>query len=111
MPSTTQYLLLSPFTPKYKIINSYLNVTTSVNVVDFDARTLSKIIPPGARAYVKNVTWNGNELESTCHFDFYDVFRTGGELVMWMTSDKTAVDKCRGSLPGSLSTGGFNTAR
>ncbi|KAF8199830.1 glycoside hydrolase family 92 protein [Mycena galopus ATCC 62051] len=111
VPSTTQYLILSPFTPKYTIHNSYLNVSTTVTTVGFDPKSVQKVIPAGVKAYVANVTVNGVPSASRCHFDFYDVFRVGGNVTIELTSDKTAADDCLGSVPESLSTGGFATAR
>lgn len=61
-----------------------------------------------------NATFNGVPLNSTCHFDF-DVFRKGGELVLGMTSMDDEGNSeigtlgvgCRGTVPESLSAGGF----
>ena len=111
VPSTSQFLVLSPFIPKYTIHNSYLNVSTTVTVNGFDARSVQKTIPKGARAYVKSVTFNGVVSPNRCHFDFYDVFRVGGDLVIEVTADKTSVDSCGQGLPESVSTGGFAVAR
>ncbi|KAL1737691.1 family 92 glycosyl hydrolase, partial [Schizophyllum fasciatum] len=36
VPSTTELLILSPFTPKYTVHNAYLNVSTRVTTVGFD---------------------------------------------------------------------------
>ncbi|KAL1738371.1 family 92 glycosyl hydrolase, partial [Schizophyllum fasciatum] len=36
VPSTTELLILSPFTPKYTVHNAYLNVSTTVTTVGFD---------------------------------------------------------------------------
>ncbi|KAF7289322.1 Glycoside hydrolase family 92 protein [Mycena indigotica] len=111
VPSTTQYLVLSPFTPKYTIHNSYLGVSTTVNVVGFDAKSVQHTIPKGVNAYVVNVTINGVPSASRCHFDFFDVFRVGGNVTIELTSDKAAADSCLGALPESLSTGGFAKTR
>jgi hypothetical protein len=111
VPSTTQYLILSPFTPKYTIHNSYLGTSTTVNVVGFDGRSVQRIIPPATPAYVANVTINGVPAASRCHFDFYDVFRLGGNVTITLTADKAGADDCLGALPESLSTGGFASAR
>ncbi|OBZ71008.1 hypothetical protein A0H81_09134 [Grifola frondosa] len=111
VPSTTQFLILSPFTPQYTIHNSYLNVSTTITTKNFDARSVQKTIPKGVAAYVKSVTVNGQVSPSKCHFDFYDVFRLGGEVVIEVTSDKNAVDDCGASVPESLSTGGFAQPR
>ncbi|KAG5335696.1 hypothetical protein C0989_000617 [Termitomyces sp. Mn162] len=95
VPSTTEFIVLSPFIPKYTIHNSFLN----------------KSIPSGTAACVQNVTINGVPSTSRCHFDFYDTFRVGGEIVITLTADKTGADDCLGDLPASLSTGGFSQAR
>ncbi|KAJ6594301.1 glycoside hydrolase family 92 protein [Mycena capillaripes] len=110
VPSTTQYLVLSPFTPKYTIHNSFLGTSTTVTTVGFNAKSVQRIIPAGTVAYVANVTVNG-VATSRCHIDFYDVFRVGGNVTIELTADKTAADDCLGSLPESLSTGGFANAR
>lgn len=111
VPSTTQLLILSPFTPKYTIHNSFLNISTTVTTVNFDPRSVQKTIPAGTAAYVKNVTINGAPSTSRCHVDFYDAFRLGGEVVITLTANKTEADDCLGALPESISTGGFSKAR
>jgi len=60
---------------------------------------------------MKSVTINRKHSTSRCHSDFYDVFRLGGDIVITLTMDKTAVDSCKGGVPESLSTGGFMTAK
>ncbi|KAJ6498071.1 glycoside hydrolase family 92 protein [Mycena vitilis] len=111
VPSTTQYLVLSPFIPKYTIHNLYLNTSTTVTTVGFDPKSVQRIIPAGTAAYVANVTINGVPAASRCHVDFYDVFRLGGNVTIELTADKAAADDCLGALPESLSTGGFASAR
>ncbi|KAF8971120.1 glycoside hydrolase family 92 protein [Flammula alnicola] len=111
VPSTTQLLVLSPFTPKYTIHNSFLNVSTTVTTINFNSKSVQKIIPAGTAAYVQNVTVNGVPASSRCHFDFYDTFRLGGEVVITLTSDKTEADNCLGSVPESISAGGFAQPR
>ncbi|KAK2467881.1 hypothetical protein APHAL10511_000176 [Amanita phalloides] len=110
VPSTTQYLIMSPFIPKYTIHNSFLNVSTTVTTVNYDPKSIQTTIPSGVPAYVESVTVNGKK-SPRCHFDFYDVFRVGGKVVITLTADKAAADSCQGSLPESLSTGGYATAR
>ncbi|KAJ2930255.1 hypothetical protein H1R20_g6808, partial [Candolleomyces eurysporus] len=110
VPGSTQYLQLSPFVPQYTIHNPYLGVSTNVTVVNFDPESIQEVIPEGASAYVESVTVNG-EPSPRCYFDFYDTFRKGGEIVITLTANKTEVDDCQGSLPDSLSTGGFSTVR
>lgn len=111
VPTTTQFLTLSPFLPTYTIHNSFLNTVTNVTVVGFDPKSVAVKIPNGAAAYVKSITVNGNLTESRCHFDFFDTFRVGGNITIEVTSDKTSVADCGGSLPESISTGGFASAR
>src|SRR5258705_12106194 len=97
--------------PKYTVHNSYLNVSTTVTVKNFDAGSLQTPIPPGTAAYVLNVTINGRATASRCHFDFYDTFRAGGDIVIEVTADRDAANSCAGSVPQSISTGGFAPAR
>ncbi|KAL5528179.1 hypothetical protein ACEPAF_7315 [Sanghuangporus sanghuang] len=111
VPSTSQLLILSPFTPKYTIHNTFLNTSTTVTVHNFDQRSVQQTIPRNAAAYVQNVTVNGVPTASRCHFDFYDTFRLGGEIEITLTSEKDEVDDCAGSVPESLSTGGFASVR
>ena len=111
VPSTTEFLILSPFIPKYTIHNSFLNVSTTVTTVNYDVKSIQKTIPPGTPAYVQNVTINGQPSASRCHFDFYDVFRVGGDVVITLTADKVAADDCQGKLPQSISSGGFVKSR
>lgn len=111
VPSSTQFLVLSPFVPKYTIHNSFLGVSTTVSVVNYDPKSIQKTIPPGTAAYVQNVTINGQPSASRCHFDFYDTFRLGGEIVITLTANKTEADDCLGLVPESISTGGFESSR
>jgi putative alpha-1,2-mannosidase len=111
VPSTTQFLILSPFIPKYTIHNSYMNASTTVTVKNYDVKSVQKNIPVGASGYVKNVTINGKPAASRCYFDFYDTFRLGGEVVIELTADKASADDCAGSVPESISNGGFSTVR
>ena len=111
VPSTSQLLILSPFTPKYTIHNDFLGSSTTVTVKGFDANSVQRNIPDGAAAYVKNVTVNGKPTASRCHFDFYDVFRLGGEVVIEVTANKSDAEGCAGDVPESLSTGGFAKVR
>jgi len=111
VPSTTQLLILSPFTPKYTIHNSFLNISTTVTTLNYDSNSIQKTIPAGTPAYVQNVTINGVPSASRCHVDFYDAFRLGGEIVITLTANRTEVDSCLGHLPDSLSAGGFTQPR
>ncbi|CAA7261861.1 unnamed protein product [Cyclocybe aegerita] len=45
VPSTTHLLILSPFIPKYTIHNSFLNISTTVTVVNFDPKSVQKKNP------------------------------------------------------------------
>ncbi|KAK0242060.1 glycoside hydrolase family 92 protein [Armillaria nabsnona] len=110
VPSTTEFLILSPFVPKYTIHNSYLNSSTTVTVVNYDANSVQENIPSGVPAYVANVTVNG-EATTRCHFDFFDTFRVGGDIIVTLTADKDSANSCEGSLPASLSAGGFSQPR
>ena len=111
VPGTSELLILSPFTPKYTIHNSYLNVSTTVTVTNFDAKSVAVQIPDGASAYVQTVKVNNETMPSVCSFDFYDTFRIGGEIEIILTADKDAVNDCGASVPQSVSTGGFATLR
>ncbi|KAJ4483906.1 glycoside hydrolase family 92 protein [Lentinula aciculospora] len=111
VPGTSQFLILSPFTPNYTIHNTYLNTSTTVTTLGFDPESVQATIPHGAAAYVKNVTLNGVELSTKCHFDFYDVFRIGGEVVIEVTPDITQGNDCGSAVPESVSMGGFTSLR
>jgi hypothetical protein len=106
---TTQILLLSPMTPKFTIHNSYMNTSTTVTTIGFDPKSVQQKIPKGTAAYVKSLTVNGVVHNSTCHFDFYDTFRVGGEIVLELTSDTNVT--CHSAVPESISTGGFASLR
>ncbi|KAJ3981405.1 glycoside hydrolase family 92 protein [Lentinula detonsa] len=111
VPGTSQFLILSPFTPTYTIHNTYLNTSTTVTTLGFDPKSLNATIPDGAAAYVKNVTLNGVELSTKCHFDFYDVFKVGGEMVIEVTNDIDQGNDCGSAVPESVSMGGFASLR
>jgi hypothetical protein len=88
-----------------------------VTVEAFDARSVQETIPRGAPAYVQSVrvsTSNGNitmQNASRCHFDFYDTFRVGADIVITVTADRNAANNCGLSIPQSISTGGFAMVR
>ncbi|KAH9821224.1 glycoside hydrolase family 92 protein [Melampsora americana] len=107
VPSTTQYLVLSPWVPQYTLHNPYLNVSTTVRVTGYDKKSLVYPIPKGVSAYVQEVKFNGKTTASRCFVDFHEVFALGGELEIILTSDREAAQGCNGPLPDSLSTGGF----
>jgi len=104
--------------PKYTVHNRYLNTSTTVTVEGFDARSVQETIPPGAAAYVQSVrvsTPNSNvtlqNAASRCHFDFFDTFRVGADIVITVTADRNAANSCGASVPQSISTGGFAVVR
>ncbi|OAX37357.1 glycoside hydrolase family 92 protein [Rhizopogon vinicolor AM-OR11-026] len=109
VPSTTHYLIVSPFIPKYTIHNTYLKTNTTVTVTNYSAESVAYPIPNGVPAYVKSVTINGLPAKSRCYIDFYDTFRVGGNIEIVVTDEKTY--DCGGNVPESLSTGGFASAR
>ncbi|OJA12651.1 hypothetical protein AZE42_08696 [Rhizopogon vesiculosus] len=109
VPSTTHYLIVSPFIPKYTIHNTYLKTNTTVTVTNYSAESVAYPIPNGVPAYVKSVTINGLPAKSRCYVDFYDTFRVGGTIEIVVTDEKTY--DCGGNVPESLSTGGFASAR
>ena len=103
--------------PKYTVHNRYLNTSTTVTVEGFDARSVQETVPRGAAAYVQSVRVsapNSNvtmQNASRCHFDFYDTFRVGAGVVITVTADRNAANNCGGSVPQSISTGGFAMVR
>ena len=113
VPGTSELLVLSPMVPKYTVHNRYLNTSTTVTVDGFDARSVGgATVPQGAAAYVHSVRINNvTQAASRCHFDFYDTFRVGADVVIVVTSDRTAANSCGASVPQSISTGGFATTR
>lgn len=108
VPSTTQYLVLSPnWVPRYTLHNHYLKVSTTVRVTGFDKRSLVHPIPEGVFAYVKDVRFNGERTSSRCFIDFHKVFTVGGDLEIVLTANHEEAEGCNRPLPDSLSTGGF----
>jgi len=114
VPSTTQFLLVSPFLPTY-VIHTGPSITTNFTFLNFSPESVNTPIPAGAAAYVKSVTINGKPSAEglRCFIDFYDVFKTGGEVVVELTADRDSVEAegCGGPIPDSLSTGGWAKAR
>lgn len=112
VPSTREFLIVSPFLPSYTLTNSQLG-TLTVTAKSFDKRSLKKDIPSDARAYVKSVSINGIKQSSRCKIMFEQLFPGGQkhtDIVLEMTI-KNQVTDCGSSdqdLPSSLSTGGFN---
>ncbi|KAI0276555.1 glycosyl hydrolase family 92-domain-containing protein [Russula aff. rugulosa BPL654] len=122
VPGTSELLIVSPMIPKYTVHNRYLNTSTTVTVEGFDARSVQETIPPGAAAYVQSVRVNvppnnGSNVmmqqqnASRCHFDFYDTFRVGADIIITVTADRNAANNCGASVPQSISTGGFAMGR
>jgi hypothetical protein len=76
---------------------------------------LQETIPSGVAAYVQSVsvtTPNGNvTMPSLCNFDFYDTFRVGANIVITVTADRESANSCGGSVPQSISVGGFAKTR
>ena len=100
--------------PKYTVHNQYLNTSTTVTVKGFDARSVQETIPRGAVAYVQSVHVNGaanNSDASQCHFDFYNTFRVGANIVITVTADRNTANSCGVSIPQSISIGGFMMVR
>ena len=110
VPSTSQYLVLSPMTPQYTIHNAYLNVSTMVTVANFDPASVAQTIPDGVAAYVESVTINGEELPSRCHLDFYDAFRLGGNITITLTADKAAAEKLKATGNAQMSSKKYDDA-
>ncbi|KAI0298528.1 glycoside hydrolase family 92 protein [Russula brevipes] len=111
VPGTSELLVLSPMVPRYTVHNRYLNMSTTVTVDGFDARSVGARVPHGAAAYVHSVRINNVTQRSSCQFDFYDTFRVGADVVITVTSDRAAANNCGAALPQSISTGGFGTPR
>ena len=113
VPGTSELLVLSPMIPKYTVHNRYMNTSTTVKVDGYDAHSVRATIPPGAVAYVQGVrVGDGKQnLKATrCYIDFYDTFHAGANIVITLTSNRTAAQDCK-SVPHSISTGGFATVR
>ena len=92
VPSTTQFLV-SPFLPTY-VMHTSPAITVNFTILNFFTESMNTPILAGVTAYVKNVTINGKpNLEgSRCFFDFYDVFKTDGEVVIELTADRGSVE-------------------
>lgn len=114
VPSTREYIIVSPFIPSYTLNNAVLGSVT-VTAKNFDKTSLKKTIPQGARAYVARVFIDGEEQSSRCKILHEQLFPGGGkhtDVVFEMTADKAAANSCgpggEKDLPSSLSTGGFD---
>ncbi|CAN8105823.1 unnamed protein product [Discula destructiva] len=112
---TTELLVGSPFMPSFSIRNE-LRGTLVVVARGFDAASVAPAIPAGARAFVGSVAINGVVQASRCRVSFGDLFPGPGvttTLTLEMVADEGAANGCgngTGSLPSSLSTGGFAAA-
>jgi hypothetical protein len=97
------------------VIHTGPSITTNFTFLNFSPEPVNTPIPAGAAAYVKSVTINGkpNPERSRCLFDFYDVFKSGGEVVIELTADRDSIETegCAGPVPDSLSTGGWAEVR
>ena len=107
--------MLSPMIPKYTVHNRYMNTSTTVKVDGYDAHSVRATIPPGAVAYVQGVRIGPGKLNlkaTRCYIDFYDTFRVGADVVITVTSNRTAGQNCKNwGVPHSISTGGFAKVR
>ena len=100
----------------------YPNTSTTITVEGIDTRSEQETIPHGAAAYVQSVRVNvppnistttamQQNASSRCHFDFYDTFRVGADIVITVTADRNAANNCGASILQSISTGGFVMVR
>jgi hypothetical protein len=62
------------------------------------------------RRTFSSVQVNNVTQASHCHFDFYDTFRVGADIVITLTAD-TGRENCGASVLQSPSTGGFVMTR
>jgi hypothetical protein len=113
VPSTREFLVVSPFLPSYTLTNPLLG-TLTVTAKHFDKRSLQGKVPDGARAYVKSVTINGQLQSSRCRVMFEQLFPGNGQHtdVTFEMATKDHVTDCGPSvqdLPSSMSTGGFDS--
>jgi predicted alpha-1,2-mannosidase len=118
VPSTREFVIVSPFLPHYTLNNTAFG-TVTVIVNNFDKSTLNPNVPHNARGYVKSVTINGVQQSSRCKISFDDLFpsatqslplRQDTQIVFEMAT-KAEIDGCGPSsadLPSSMSTGGFD---
>ena len=110
---------LRPNVPTYPDAQDAIPLIQKLRFNDRDAKAFQQVFGKTcvcrdltiAAAYVKSVTINGVASPNRCHFDFYDVFRVGGEVVIEVTADRDAANDCGAGLPESVSTGGFASTR
>jgi putative alpha-1,2-mannosidase len=124
IPSTREFLIVSPFVPSYTLHNTLLgNVTFKAQ--DFDPSSLNGDGPlqSNTRAYVKDVTINGKQQTSRCKISFDDIFPAAATAdnaipipqnteIIFAMGTQAEVTNCGpdpSDLPSSLSTGGFST--
>ena len=112
VPSTREFLVVSPFMPSYTLTNSLLG-TLTVEAHHFDERSLQQTIPNGTRAYVKSVTIDGKVQASRCKILFEQLFPGNGKHtdVVFEMATREEVPNCGDSerdVPSSMSTGGFD---
>ncbi|GJJ11429.1 hypothetical protein Clacol_005662 [Clathrus columnatus] len=100
VPATTQYLLSSPYFPSISFYNPLFGTNTTIITKNFQGNPPSGI----GTLYVKSVTINGQPWKSNCYLEF-ETFVQGGLIELELTNDDTV--GC-GTLPPSLSTGGFD---
>lgn len=119
VPSTREFLIVSPFVPSYTLTNSVFG-TVTVTAKNFDPSSLTQKIPSGARAYVKSVSINGKTQPSRCKIEFDDLFPAAAAKgksaqahtdIVFEMATKKEVSNCGPAatdLPSSMSTGGFD---
>ncbi|KAI0296922.1 glycoside hydrolase family 92 protein [Multifurca ochricompacta] len=95
VPATEQFLLSSPFFPSISFFNPLYNTKTTIRAKTFTANAI----------FIKTVTIDGAPWRSNCYIE-WDVFVRGGTIELELTEEDPNVG-CGGSLPPSLSTGGF----
>ena len=101
VPSTRQYLLSSPYFPSISFFNPVFNTTTTIIATNFVSNPANGT---GGTVFVQNVTIDGQPAPSNCFLE-WDVFEKGGTVELTLTDDINVT--CGGTLPPSLSTGGF----
>lgn len=102
VPASAEMLVLSPLVPGYVVHNELLG-TVNVTVTGFDAATLAREIPAGARAFVDDLRLDGRSV-GRCRIDFDQFF--GVKNIEFVMTD-VAKEGCNGQEPSSVSTGGF----
>jgi putative alpha-1,2-mannosidase len=112
VPSTRQYLIVSPWFPQINFTNPLFGTTTSIVAKNFNGNPTGNLSTTGSTAagkniFVKSVSINGTQAASNCYLDF-DVFEKGGVVELEMTNQRNvSCGAGAGALPPSLSTGGL----